>query len=508
MKVATRWRHLTAAVTGRVAAPMRAMARYAGGMNQRIVSRWFAELADANDEIRWTLTSMRARSREAAQNNGEAAGLLLDFEADIVGAVGPQLQYRAATPRGLPRDVLNDRVELGFKKWSKRGVCTLSGGDSFAGLSRLMIRTVITDGEFLGRRIRDPRLPFGYAIEPIDADLLDETLNRPATATQTAIIMGVEVDANLRPIFYHFWDRHPTQAGRQPVVLPASDVVHVFKRLRAGQVRGVPWFAPVLVTWKLGDRCTEAELYQALLAAAQGGFFVNKDNGQVWDPPKDDKGNPIPLVMEAEPGQGRMLPPGWEWQAWEPKHPTANFAGFMKVIKRMIGRAFGRSYASLTGDLEAVNFSSMRTDRVREMTQSRMHQADLLVEQFCDVVFRDWVQMASLVGALGVVTRVADDLASFASWMCTGWPWMDPVKDSTAAKMDLEMGITSPQRLCADRGRDYYDVIDEIADAKAYAELKKVNLAAVPLSISVQVSANDDPNEEEPVRSPMRLKVA
>ncbi len=507
MRLAQRWGHLRAAMTGRATGSAKAFSRYAGGMQQRIVSRWFADLADANDEIRWTLTTMRARSREAAQNNGEAAGLLLDFEADIVGAHGPQLQYRAATPRGLPRDVLNDRVELGWRKWSKRGVCTLSGGDSFASLSRLMIRTVITDGEFLGRRVRDPRLPFGYAIEPLDADYLDETINRQATATQRAIIMGVEVDARGRPVVYHFWDRHPSQPGRKPMPLAAEDVVHVFKRLRAGQVRGVPWFAPVLVAWKLGDRCTEAELYQSLLAAAQGGFFVNKEQGGTWEPPKDKDGKPIPLVLEAEPGQGRMLPPGWEWQAWEPKHPTANFGGFMKVIKRIIGRAFGRSYASLTGDLEAVNFSSMRTDRVREMTQSRMHQQDLLVEQFCDVVFRDWVSMASVVGALGVVTRVADDLSTYATWMCTGWPWMDPVKDSTAAKMDLEMGITSPQRLCADRGRDYYDVIDEIADAKAYAELKKVNLAAVPLAITVNVTT-DDPNEEEPVRNRPRLAVA
>ncbi len=499
MRLAQRWGLLRAAVTGRVGASTAAVGRYAGGIQQRIVSRWFAELADANDEIRWTLTTMRARSREIAQNNGEAAGLLLDFEADIVGAEGPQLQYRAATPRGLPRDALNDRVELGWRRWGKRGVCTLSGGDSFASLCRLMIRTVIMDGEFLARRVRDPRLPYGYALEPLDADYLDETINRVAANGQRAIIMGIEVDANNRPVIYHFWDRHPSQPGRVPMPLPADEVVHVFKRVRSGQLRGVPWFAPALVTWKLGDRCTEAELYQSLLAAAQGGFFVNKDSGQVWDPPKGPDGKPIPLVLQAEPGQGRALPPGYEWQPWEPKHPTANFGGFMKVIKRIIGRAFGRSYASLTGDLEAVNFSSMRTDRVREMTQSRMHQADLLVEQFCDVVFRDWVHMASLTGALGVVTRVADDLAAFATWMCTGWPWMDPVKDSTAAKMDLEMGITSPQRLCADRGRDYYDVIDEIADAKAYAELKGVHLDAVPLAITVSVNANDDNDQEEPV---------
>jgi len=493
MRIGARLRYLTTALTGRVGA---AKARsYGGAAQSRIVARWFAELEEANTELRHSLAGLRARSRQLVRDNGEAAGLLLDFESDLVGAAGARLQFRARRPRGLPLDVLNDRIELQWAAWSHRDHCTTTGDHSLASLQRFMVRSVIQDGEFVALRIRDPRLTYGYALKVIDPDQIDENENQNATADRNAIYMGVEVDAEGRPVAYHIWDRHPSNAGRVKQRIAASDVLHVFKRVRVGQRRGVPWFAPALVNWKLGDRYTEAELYQSLLAAAQGGFFVNKDSTGGLDAPRDADGNVIPLVMEAEPGSARVLPGGYEFQAWEPKHPTANYAGFMKVVKRTIARAFGRSYASLTGDLSDVNFSSMRTDRVREMAQSRMHQHDLLIEQFLSPIFADWVPMASVLGVLGAVAYDARTLAQFATFMCTGWPWIDPVKDATAALLELNMGITSPQRICAEKGRDFFEVIDEIADARDYALAKGVPLEAVPLAVQVTTatdSAADD----------------
>jgi lambda family phage portal protein len=510
MKLAARVRHLTAAITGRVQTG-RTVVRYAGAEHSRLIDRWLTEALDPNEKLKGALSTLRSRARQLVDDNGEAAGLLLDFESDIVGHAGAKLQFRARTPRGLPRDVLNDRVELAWAQWCGRETCTLAGYESFAALQRLMMRTVIMDGEFLALRVRGADNAFGYALQPIDADQLDESANTAPHAGQNAVIMGVEVAANGRPVAYHVWDRHPTLSGRVKRIIPARDVLHVFKRVRPGQVRGIPWFAPALVTWKLGDRYTEAELYQSLLAAAQGGFFVNKD-GASFTPQTDANGKEIPLVMEAVPGQATALPSGYEFQPWTPTHPTANYVGFMKVVKRGISRAFGRSYASLTGDLSDVNFSSMRTDRVREMGQSRMHQQGLLIEQFCDVIFADWVATATLAGKLGAVTLDSATIASFASWMCTGWPWIDPVKDATAAAMEINMGLNSPQRVCAERGRDFYEIVDELADARAYALSKDVNLASIPLTIAVTADASANPDDDTTTTGrdvlPLRLKGA
>jgi hypothetical protein len=207
-------------------------------LQQRIVSRWFAELDDINSELRCSLVELRARSRQLVRDSGEAAGLLLDFEADIVGAAGARLQFRARRPRGTPLDPLNDRVELGWGLWGHRETCTVTGDLSMAALQRLMVRTVIQDGEFLAVIERDPRRPFGMTLRVLDADQLDESMNRPSGPGMNSIVMGVEVDGNGRPVAYHLWDRHPTSAGRTRITVLAADVVHVFKRVRPGQRRG------------------------------------------------------------------------------------------------------------------------------------------------------------------------------------------------------------------------------------------------------------------------------
>lgn len=508
MKLRQRWNHVKAAVTGRgTRAPQ---IRFAGAATSRLTKGWASYLQSIDDAVAFKLGTLRARARQMVEDNGEATGLLLDFESDIVGPAGARLQFRATKKRGGPLDVLNDRIESEFAAWGC--ACTVDGRHDFASLQRLVIRSVIVDGEFFAIVHIGRQYPNGIALQPIDADLVDENYNAPPDAHGVSIVMGVEVDRYGKPLFYHIWERHPNSANRgRRQRVPAANVRHVFKQVRVGQTRGITWFASALVTWKLGDQYTESELVQSMLAAAQGGFFVNKDGAMGGNFPTrtvvDANGNKteVPIDVEVEPGVGRALPGGWEFQPWQPLHPTANYVGFMKAVKRIIGRAFGRSYASLTGDLSDVNFSSMRTDRVREMEQNKLHQADILVRQFAQPVFAEWLVWADLSGALGVLPAAPAALVRFASWMCRGWPWIDPLKDAAAAQLEVQMRINSPQRICAARGLDFYEVCDEIADAQAYVESKHLTMDAVNLALSFDVTDPDAKNDSATKDRALRL---
>lgn len=498
---------LKTAFTGRAAVPM-GKVRMAGAGYSRLMKGWNAYLQSIDDAVVFKLGTLRARARQLVEDNGEAAGLLLDFESDIVGPKGARLQFRATKKRGTPLDALNDRIEAAFAGWSARAQCTLDGFDDFASLQRLVIRTVIVDGEFFAIKHRGRQYRDGYALQVIDADLVDDTYNVAPDRDGVAWVMGIKVDRYGRPLAYAVWERHPNSSHRgERREIPASDMLHVYKRLRPGQTRGITWFAPALVTWKLGDQYTESELVQSMLAAAQGGFFESVD-GTGSFPMRtvvDANGNKqeVPIDLEVEPGVSRALPAGWTFKAWQPTHPTANYVGFMKAVKRIIGRAFGRSYASLTGDLSDVNFSSMRTDRVREMEQNKLHQEDLLVRQFTHVVFSDWLVMADLSGTLGMLPRALDELLSYASWMCKGSPWVDPLKDLAAAQLEIQMRINSPQRICAAKGVDFYEVVDEIADAEAYIKSKNLSAEAVALALTMDVS--DPAQNDAPPSRNLRL---
>lgn len=472
---------------------------YAGAQVTRLTSDWFATLLSADQELRVNLRGLRARSRELCRNNGEAAGFLRDLESDIVGAEGALLQMRFRVgATGQLRESINRPIEEAYAAWSARGVCTTDGYHDRASLARLMIRTVAQDGEFLARRVRGVG-EFGYQIQPLDADMLDETFYLPPDANGTEVRMGVELNSYGRPTGYYLWDRHPwdgTYAAKR-IRYDASEIHHVFVRLRPGQTRGVPWFTPVLIETKTAARYTEAELMQSLLAAAQGGFFVNAD-GQAVGPeapteidPRTGEVKPGRLEFEVEPGVARQLPPGWDFKTWTPAHPTANFTGFMNAIKRGIARGVGRSYASYTGDLTQVNYSSIRTDRIRETDFNRLMQQDLLVGQFERLLFMDWLDMARLSQSVQLPPTVSRaDILKAAKWQLRGWQWVDPRADAEAMALKLALGVTTRSREAAALGLDYYDLIDERAEEDQYARDRGVQLSDGPMAYLAAAASN------------------
>ena len=56
--------------------------------------------------------------------------------------------------------------------------------------------------------------PYGLALQAIDADLIDETFNRPRRGSENEIRMGVEIDAIGRPVGYWIWN--PATFGTRP----------------------------------------------------------------------------------------------------------------------------------------------------------------------------------------------------------------------------------------------------------------------------------------------------
>ena len=59
--------------------------------------------------------------------------------------------------------------------------------------------------------------------------------------------------------------------------VPAADCLHLFKLLAAGQLRGITWFAPVLLRLHELDQFEDAALVKAKVAALFTGFITDPD---------------------------------------------------------------------------------------------------------------------------------------------------------------------------------------------------------------------------------------
>jgi lambda family phage portal protein len=179
-------------------------------------------------------------------------------------------------------------------------------------------------------------------------------------------------------------------------------------------------------------------------------------------------------LHEVTPGTFPELMPGQEMQQFTPTHPSMAFKDFTSTILRGQARGLNVSYLTLTGDLSAANYSSMRAGLLPERDHWRKLQKWLAIH--CHRrVYRAWLPMA-LLTELDLDTRSAGDYRR-VEWKPRGWKWVDPANDLDALEKEIMLGINSRQRACGERGVDFEDVVDELEYEQEYADEASVDVS-------------------------------
>ncbi len=450
----------------------RPRATFAGAQAGRLTLDWIMAHRSADQEIRGSLITLRDRGRELVRNTSWVRRYVRLLDQNVVGPRGIRLQARLQS-NGLPLETANQRIEDSWQFWGKPGTCTVDGKLSFVGLEHLVMKNLPSDGEVLIRIVRGFDNAFGFALQLLDPDQLDETYNVPAAADRNEIRMGVELDRWGRPAGYHLWDGHPSELSRRGTRkrLPAADIIHLGEPDRPLQTRYVPWLASVMLDLNMLRGYFEAELVAARVAAASGGFFTRTEDdlgGSVED--ADDKD---PLAMDVEPGQFNELPPGLDVKTFTPQHPTAAFPDFVKAVLRSVSTGLGISYNVLANDLEGVNYSSIRAGMLDERDHYRTLQQWLL-EQFHQRVYQEWLPWALLTGRLDA--RVPLERYQAITWQPRGWAWVDPEKDQDATIKAIDNRMGSRTRALAEQGVEYEEVLDDLAREEALMRAKGLSV--------------------------------
>lgn len=505
-------------------AGLRASFHEAAGMS-RTSADFLPALLSADLALAPDLRTIRARSRHLAANNPHVAGFLQTLKDNVIGwkDEGVSVQAQMRGPTGDLLGDFNRGVELAWRTWGESA--SLDGQDGIGDLERMAIGLLPADGEALFRIHRGADNPFAYALEPIDPDCLDETLTEDQPG-RNPIRMGVELDRRTRrPVAYWLWSEHPADlrvTRRERVRVPAAEIRHVFVKLRPNQTRGLPWLAPVVMTARQLDRYLEAEVMQARVAAATGGFFTaTGEQGMAYlealNKPTADQDQTVPdrLTMPVEPGVFRQLPPGLDFKPWDPKAPNSNFADFQKAILRTIACGLPVSYETLAKDLREVNYGSLRGGSILERDGWRALQR-LIGRKLVTPTYREWLAMASLSGQVRLPTEEA---SRWTAHKCQfrGWQWVDPLNDIQAFERRMRLGLASPVMACDELGLDFEDIVDEIAYCQEYAEARGVDIsgtdaptvAATPDGDSGRAPARRgaDDAEDDTQRADARLRV-
>jgi lambda family phage portal protein len=251
------------------------------------------------------------------------------------------------------------------------------------------------------------------------------------------------------------------------VRVPAEEVLHIYRPIDAGQIRGLPHVAPALVRLFLLDQYDDAELDRKKTAAMFAGFIIKTapEDPMMGEGAADLDGA---AIASLEPGTMQVLLPGEDVKFSSPADVGGGYEAFQYRTLLAVSASLGLPYHLVTGDVRQANYSSLRAELVEFRRRIGQLQHGVMAHQLCRPVWRRWLETAVLSGALDA--DPAD--ARAVQWIPPRWDWVDPLKDIQAQVLAMGAGITSRRKVVEGTGYDIEEVDREnAADAKRASDL-------------------------------------
>ncbi|MFA5803676.1 MAG: phage portal protein [Melioribacteraceae bacterium] len=448
------------------------------------------------------LVRLRNRSRQLAQNDPWAKKYLFMLQKNVVGADGfilrnsaYDLVYDELEKMKVKRfdKLANTIIQEMFDDWSLPENCDVTGQSSFRELCNIIIKQIPTDGEILIRPIRDKNYKYGYALQLIEADYLDETYST-MLPNGNMIVMGVEMTPYRKPVAYWLKKVNPYQQlmygsyiSGERIRISAYDenglaqIKHLFVKESSAQVRGIPWFAPVAIRSKMLGGYEEAILVDARVSANKNVIYEYKD-GSVGDEINqanipgaefavnaDGTKDPSRLIVSSMPGENVIVPKGMTTKLADFKSPSGKEGDFQKWALRGIASGLDVSFIALANDYEAVNYTSSRTNLLEERdTWKSLHSWKR--DHFLNWNFAELLKMALLTQAINLPPGKFDKFNK--PWFQgRAWKWVSPKDEAEAILLMLSNEAWLFDEFLAENGWSLEEFIDKKkAEKKAFAD--------------------------------------
>lgn len=451
-----------------------------------------------NSQIRRYGKSVVARSRYLALNNPYAA---MAKDAYVSALVGSGIK---------PSPLIEDKAIKAevAKVWKySTDEMDADGLTDFYGMQAIIAGEMFEAGEVFVR-IR-PRLVADGLVVPLQLQLLPAemlpTEHNEVLPGGGRIECGIEFDGIGRRVAYWFLRQHPGEYDAaslkigygQRVRVPADQVMHLFRPVRAGQIRGIPHTLAGMVTLALLDLYDDAELERKRTAALFGAFVTRPNNS-------DEESNPFGDAVgtadsggdefSLEPGAVVDLEQGQDIKFSEPADVGATYEPFQYRQLLRAAAGFGTTYADMTGDLRMTSYGSIRAGLVGFRRRIEAQQHHVMIFQFCRVVRKAWFEAAVLAGAFKTFTAsqyLAAPLSFLdTKWITPKWEWIDPLKDRQAEKLAVDCGFKPRSEVIEAEGYDPEEVDQRIAQDQERAN--SLGIQFIQLSSAVVVSPDSD----------------
>lgn len=450
------------------------------------LASWTPVAASADADLLPELGTLVARSRDLARNNGIAAAGTQTLVDNVVG-VGLRLSalpdYRALGKTVEWAMEWQRKTERLWREFANGTDCDAARTLNFAGLTELMFRSQIGDGDAIALPLWLPRpgARFATCLQVVEADRLSNPNNRMDDATLRG---GIEFDRYGAPLAAHIRKSHPGDylmgvAGDAGVWerIPFRTawgrlrVIHLHDKERTGQSRGKPVMSAVIQQFKMLDKYAGAELDAAVINAMMAAFIETEMNGdalfELFGGTSDGMQKEVSKRNRGRPKlkSGSIIPlyPGEKVAPFMPARPAAQFEAFTVAVMRHIAASMGLPYELLLKDFSKTNYSSARAALLEAWRTFRSRREKLAI-YWAQPCYELWLEEAINLGLIEAPDFYQNRAAYCRSkWIGPGRGWVDPVKEAQAAQIRMNAGISTLEAECAEQGLDWEEVLEQRA---------------------------------------------
>lgn len=442
--------------------------RFEAAGNGARLGNWYTPSQTAYEETSYAIRTLRARSRDLANNNPWAKRAC-EVIANHTSGTG----IRPSLPKG--------RVAKLWKEWAEDNTCDFDGHFDFYGLQWHVMHTVAKSGEALVIRKYTSN---GIRLQVLEGDYLDQGKNFNAMVPNEGYtIDGINFDKDGQRTGYWIYKTNPMLYKGVSVLVDAKDVIHVYDTLRPGQVRGVPFGVSAMIRLRDFDEYEDAQLVRQKIAACYTAFVYDSADASTVASSNEDT-----LPDKLMPGTIERLPAGKDIKFAAP--PAAEgYQSYSRNILMAVAAAYGITYESLTNDLSNVNFSSGRMGWIEMQKNVQRWQRDIIVNKFCRGVWKWFGEYSKLMGAGEIKT---------ATWTPPRREMIDPSKEIGAAVEAVRAGFKTWPETIREMGFDPEQTITEIKDSNAALDAAGIKLQTDPRYFPKAKGPMDNPAKEPP----------
>jgi lambda family phage portal protein len=438
--------------------------------------------------------ALRAWARKLVRDNAYAFGIIDTIVSSVIGE-GIKVESMCDGYRGMDEDEVNDLRNKVWQEWCEN--CELTGQFNFDQLQMICQREMCEAGEVLVHLVTLPSKrhngiyrPVPFALELIEADRLAsdrDTYQIMRDREGLQIVRGVEMDHNGTPLAYWIYPAHPDSGyayETTPIRIPASKIIHLFKRDRIGQSRGVTWFAPAIESLRTMGVYLENEL-QASAVASCFTMAIKTDGDQTGGllPPSYESGNNTDEAGNSydylQAGMIMRLRPNESVESVNPTRPNTGAGAWINTILRQVAVGVGLSYETVARDYSQTNYSSNRASQLEDRRRFRRWQS-YLCGDLLQPVWDEFFNHCAMIDKRGFPTmaELLDNRRKYTNveFQPPRWEWVDPSTEQSSSEASIKAFQSTYQDELSGRGANWKRVFEQRAREEKL--LKKLGLTS------------------------------